>query len=58
MERNRRRALIARCTTAFRFCDTSSILDFLPDDKFVRMVREHGSDRILMGSDYSFRDPG
>ncbi|MEW6770781.1 MAG: amidohydrolase family protein [Bacillota bacterium] len=40
------------------FFDTSSTLDFLPDDKFVRMVREHGSDRILMGSDYPFRDPG
>ncbi|MEW6173418.1 MAG: amidohydrolase family protein [Bacillota bacterium] len=40
------------------FFDTSSSLDFLPDERFVRMVREHGIDRILMGSDYPFRDPG
>ncbi|MEW6182282.1 MAG: amidohydrolase family protein [Bacillota bacterium] len=40
------------------FLDTSSSLDFLPDEKFVLMAREHGTHRIVMGSDYPFRDPG
>lgn len=40
------------------FFDTSSTLDFLPDGEIVRMVREHGVSKILLGSDYPFRDPG
>lgn len=40
------------------FFDTSSTLDFLPDEDFVRMVRDHGVHKILLGSDYPFRDPG
>jgi hypothetical protein len=40
------------------FFDTSSCLDFLPDDTFIRMVREHGIEKILLGSDFPFRDPG
>ncbi|MEW6173428.1 MAG: amidohydrolase family protein [Bacillota bacterium] len=40
------------------FFDTSSTLDFLPDGEFVRMARDHGIHKILMGSDYPFREPG
>jgi len=38
--------------------DTSSTLDFVPDDLFLRLVESHGPERILLGSDYPFRDPG
>jgi predicted TIM-barrel fold metal-dependent hydrolase len=40
------------------FFDTSSCLDFLPDQTFVRMAREHGIAKIILGSDFPFRGPG
>lgn len=40
------------------FFDTSSCLEFLPDERFLAMAREHGVNRVLMGSDYPFRAPG
>ncbi len=40
------------------YFDTSSCLEFLPDEQFLTMVREHGVEKVLMGSDYPFRDPG
>ncbi|MDI6907494.1 MAG: amidohydrolase family protein [Thermoanaerobacterales bacterium] len=38
--------------------DTSSTLDFIDDDFFRRLIDVHGPHRILLGSDYPFREPG
>lgn len=40
------------------YFDTSSSSEFLPTDKFALMIKEHGYDRILLGSDYPISDPG
>ncbi|MBO8137555.1 MAG: amidohydrolase family protein [Desulfotomaculum sp.] len=40
------------------YFDTSSSYEFLPADKFRRMIREHGYHRVLLGSDYPYSDPG
>lgn len=37
--------------------DTSSTLDFIPDDLFLQLIETHGPENILLGSDYPFRDP-
>ncbi|GAB6157459.1 amidohydrolase family protein [Desulfotomaculum varum] len=39
------------------YFDTSSTAGILPDDTFKFMIREHGYDKILLGSDYPFSDP-
>jgi predicted TIM-barrel fold metal-dependent hydrolase len=33
------------------YFDTSSVRKFLPDVDFLRMIRKHGTDRILFGTD-------
>jgi uncharacterized protein len=38
--------------------DTSYTLGHLPDDRFVEIVRAHGADRVLFGSDGPWTDPG
>ncbi len=40
------------------YLDTSSAASFLDPQEFVEMVRTHGYQRILFGSDYPFRGPG
>ena len=30
----------------------------MPDEQFVRLVRRHGPDRVLFGSDSPWTDPG
>jgi uncharacterized protein len=37
--------------------DTSYTLGHLPDDEFVSLLRAHGSDRVLFGSDGPWTDP-
>jgi predicted TIM-barrel fold metal-dependent hydrolase len=37
--------------------DTSYTLGHLPDDEFVDLVRAHGADRVLFGSDGPWTDP-
>ena len=37
--------------------DTAYTLGHLPDDEFVRLVRQHGLDRVLFGSDGPWTDP-
>ena len=38
------------------YLDTSSSLDFISPEFAVQMIREHGADRILFGSDYPMWD--
>ncbi|MDD4318252.1 MAG: amidohydrolase family protein [Victivallaceae bacterium] len=38
------------------YLDTSFLDGFVPDDKVVQMMRSHGIDRILFGSDSPWRD--
>jgi uncharacterized protein len=38
--------------------DTSYTLGHLPDEEFVEIVRAHGTDRVLFGSDGPWTDPG
>jgi len=38
--------------------DTAYTLGHLPDDEFVALVRAHGTDRVLFGSDGPWTDPG
>ncbi len=33
------------------YLDTSYVLDKMPEETFLRLVRAHGADRILFGSD-------
>ncbi|MBO8125801.1 MAG: amidohydrolase family protein [Firmicutes bacterium] len=40
------------------YLDTSSAAGFLDPAEFVAMVREHGHQRIIFGSDFPFRGPG
>jgi len=37
--------------------DTSYTLDHLPDEEFLALVRAHGTDRVLFGSDGPWTDP-
>ena len=37
--------------------DTAYTLGHLPDDEFVGLVRAHGTDRVLFGSDGPWTDP-
>lgn len=39
------------------FLDISFTLGFLPDERFLRMARHHGADRILFASDAPWQDP-
>jgi predicted TIM-barrel fold metal-dependent hydrolase len=39
------------------YLDTSFAVGFLPDDQFVRLVRQHSSARVLFGSDAPWQDP-
>ncbi|MEW6459442.1 MAG: amidohydrolase family protein [Bacillota bacterium] len=39
------------------YFDTSSTFEFLPDEEVRQMIQEHGAKRVLLGSDYPFRDP-
>ena len=36
--------------------DTGVILDRMPQEQFLRMVREHGADRIVFGTDSPWAD--
>ncbi|MBE0467767.1 MAG: amidohydrolase [Candidatus Desulforudis sp.] len=38
------------------YFDTSSTFNFLAEDRMRLMIQEHGTDRILLGSDYPFRN--
>ncbi len=40
------------------YFDTSSTLDFIPDDLLRELFRRHPRERILFGSDYPLFDPG
>ena len=37
--------------------DLSYGIDHLPAEQLTRIVRRHGADKILFGSDYPWRDP-
>ena len=39
------------------FLDTSYTLGILPDEQFLRIVRRHGVERVLFGSDGPWQDP-
>lgn len=39
------------------FFDTSSCAGILPDDTFQLIIKEHGYNKILLGSDYPFSEP-
>ena len=38
------------------YFDTGVILDRMPQEQFLRMVREHGADRIVFGTDSPWYD--
>ena len=38
------------------YFDTGVILDRMPQEQFLRMVREHGADRIVFGTDSPWQD--
>ena len=38
------------------YFDTGVILDRMPQEQFLRMVREHGADRIVFGTDSPWAD--
>lgn len=40
------------------YLDLAFVADFIPDEKLVEMIRRHGADRILFGSDSPWRDQG
>lgn len=40
------------------YLDTSYVADIMNPEQFVRMVRNHGADRILFASDSPWKDPG
>lgn len=40
------------------YLDTSYVADIMNKELFVRMVRNHGADRILFASDSPWKDPG
>jgi hypothetical protein len=39
------------------YIDTSSALDFLPSTEAVNIIKTHGADRVLFGSDFPIKDP-
>ncbi|AEF94987.1 amidohydrolase 2 [Desulfotomaculum nigrificans CO-1-SRB] len=39
------------------YFDTSSCYGILPNEQFKFMIKEHGADKILLGSDYPFNSP-
>ena len=40
------------------YVDTSSSLCFLKPEEAVRMIREHGVERVFFGTDYPLWEPG
>lgn len=38
------------------YFDTGVVLDRMPQEQFIRMVRSHGADRILFGTDSPWAD--
>ncbi|HCE44553.1 MAG TPA: hypothetical protein DET40_13485 [Lentisphaeria bacterium] len=38
------------------FLDTSFTSGFIEDSKFARLIREHGADKVLFGTDSPWRD--
>lgn len=40
------------------YLDTSFVADIMNQEQFVRMVRNHGADKILFASDSPWKDPG
>ncbi len=40
------------------YLDTASTYDFLPADQFRNIIKEHGYQKILLGSDYPYSSPG
>ena len=38
--------------------DTAVVLDVIKEDQFLRIVRNHGADKILFGTDVPWRDQG
>jgi len=39
------------------YIDTSSALDFLPEEVVVEIINTHGVDKVLFGSDFPIKDP-
>lgn len=40
------------------FLDTAYVPGYLPDDQFVSLIREHGVEKVLFGSDGPWKDAG
>ena len=40
------------------YLDTAVVLDVIKEDQFLRIVRNHGADKILFGTDVPWRDQG
>lgn len=34
------------------YLDTSSVIDYLPEERVVKLIRTHGAERVVFGSDY------